>query len=93
MLHGLPTIDQNVRVKIAANIPHTTIMTMSNEYNIVSPNEVILVLIHIDMVLCHHGYVRLSCLPYYCDSDELGVHLTNQYILKRHPNFKEIETI
>lgn len=45
------------------------------------------------MVLCHHGYVRLSCLPYHCDSDELGIHLTNQYVQKRQAHFKDIETI
>lgn len=45
------------------------------------------------VVLCHHGYVRLSCLPYDCGSDELGVHLTNQYVQKRQAHFKETETI
>ena len=48
---------------------------------------------HPYLVLCHHGYVRLSCLPYHCDSDELGVHLTNQYVQKKQPHFKDIETI
>lgn len=48
---------------------------------------------HPYLVLCHHGYVRLSCLPYHCDSDELGVHLTNQYVQKKQAHFKDIETI
>jgi len=45
------------------------------------------------MVLCHHGYVRLSCLPYHFDSDILGVHLTNQYVQRKQPHYKDIETI
>lgn len=48
---------------------------------------------HPYLVFCHHGYVRLSCLPYQCDSDELGVHLTNQYVQKKQPHFKDTETI
>ncbi|XP_065890894.1 protein polyglycylase TTLL10-like isoform X2 [Dysidea avara] len=45
------------------------------------------------VVLWHQGYIRLSCLPYQCDSAELGVHLTNQYVQKRQPLYNDTETI
>ncbi len=39
----------------------------------------------------HHGYIRLSCLPYDTSSSDLTVHLTNQYVQKKHPTYNDIK--
>ena len=39
----------------------------------------------------HHGYIRLSCLSYDTDSSDLTVHLTNQYVQKKHPSYEDIK--
>jgi hypothetical protein len=37
------------------------------------------------------GYIRLSCLPYDTTSTDMTVHLTNQYIQKKHPLYSDIK--
>ena len=43
------------------------------------------------MAFYHHGYIRLSCLPYDTSSSDLIVHLTNQYVQKKHPSYNDIK--
>lgn len=37
------------------------------------------------------GYIRLSCLPYDPTSKDMTIHLTNQYIQKKHPSYTEVK--
>ena len=37
------------------------------------------------------GYIRLSCLPYDADSSDMTVHLTNQFVQKKHPSYQEVK--
>lgn len=37
------------------------------------------------------GYIRLSCLPYDTSSTNMIVHLTNQYVQKKHPTYSDIK--
>ena len=37
------------------------------------------------------GYVRRACLPYDLNSADMTVHLTNQYVQKKHPTYSEIK--
>ncbi|KAJ8321098.1 hypothetical protein KUTeg_002685 [Tegillarca granosa] len=41
------------------------------------------------LVLYQKGYVRLSCNKYIHDDNNLTTHLTNQFIQKKDPNYKE----
>ena len=41
------------------------------------------------LVLYHKGYVRLSMVKYENDTSNLIAHLTNQYIQKKDPNYKD----
>ncbi|XP_057303640.1 protein polyglycylase TTLL10-like [Hydractinia symbiolongicarpus] len=41
------------------------------------------------LVYYHHGYVRLSCVPYSNDTLDIHAHLTNQYVQKKHPSYSE----
>ncbi|KAL4221444.1 Tubulin tyrosine ligase-like [Mactra antiquata] len=43
------------------------------------------------LILYHKGYVRLSCLKYNSDDTNLGIHLTNQFVQKKDPNYKELK--
>ncbi|XP_023651633.1 protein polyglycylase TTLL10 [Paramormyrops kingsleyae] len=40
------------------------------------------------IVFFRHGYVRLTCDIYDPNSSNLSTHLTNQYIQKKHPQYK-----
>lgn len=37
------------------------------------------------------GYIRLSCLPYDAKSMDVTIHLTNQYIQKKHPLYTDVK--
>lgn len=37
------------------------------------------------------GYVRLSCIPYDRHSEDMTVHLTNQYVQKKHPTYEDVK--
>ncbi|XP_003385337.1 PREDICTED: protein polyglycylase TTLL10-like [Amphimedon queenslandica] len=37
------------------------------------------------------GYIRLSCLPYDDKSMDMTIHLTNQYIQKKHPLYTDVK--
>ncbi|XP_066910251.1 protein polyglycylase TTLL10-like isoform X2 [Clytia hemisphaerica] len=37
----------------------------------------------------HKGYVRLSCVPYTVDDLDIHAHLTNQFVQRKHPSYKE----
>lgn len=37
------------------------------------------------------GYVRRACLPYDKNSEDMTVHLTNQYVQKKHPTYSDIK--
>ena len=39
----------------------------------------------------HEGYIRLSCLQYDIASGDITVHLTNQYVQKKHPTYNDIK--
>lgn len=41
------------------------------------------------IVFYHHGYIRLTCVPYSTDSLDLHIHLTNQYVQKKHHLYAE----
>ena len=43
------------------------------------------------LVLMRDGYVRLCCEQYQPSSDDLHVHLTNQYQQKKHPAYTELK--
>ncbi|XP_029433938.1 inactive polyglycylase TTLL10 isoform X3 [Rhinatrema bivittatum] len=43
------------------------------------------------VVFFRHGYVRLTCNNYDPNSDDLTGHLTNQYMQKKHPQYKEMK--
>ncbi|XP_030041663.1 inactive polyglycylase TTLL10 isoform X2 [Microcaecilia unicolor] len=43
------------------------------------------------VVFFRHGYVRLTCNNYDPNSDDLTGHLTNQYMQKKHPQYKELK--
>lgn len=43
------------------------------------------------LVLYHKGYVRLCCNKYKEDSKELSTHLTNQFVQKKDPNYKDVK--
>jgi len=47
------------------------------------------------IVLYHQGYIRLACVPYTNDDLNLHIHLTNQFVQKKHPLYatKKEETI
>lgn len=40
-------------------------------------------------VFFHTGYLRLTVGQYDNNSDDMNTHLTNQYMQKKHPNYKE----
>ena len=37
------------------------------------------------------GYIRLSCLPYDVESHDMTIHLTNQFVQKKHPSYADIK--
>lgn len=37
------------------------------------------------------GYVRRACLPYDRNSEDMTVHLTNQYVQKKHPTYADVK--
>ena len=39
----------------------------------------------------HHGYIRLSCLSYDSCSPDMIVHLTNQFVQKKHPSYEDVK--
>ena len=39
----------------------------------------------------HSGYLRLSCVPFLMDNQDMHTHLTNQYIQKQHPSYNDIK--
>ncbi|XP_059170579.1 uncharacterized protein LOC131952088 isoform X3 [Physella acuta] len=41
------------------------------------------------LVLFHNGYVRLSCQKYNQDDTNLTTHLTNQFVQKKDPTYKD----
>ncbi|CAL1540043.1 unnamed protein product [Lymnaea stagnalis] len=41
------------------------------------------------LVLFHNGYVRLSCQKYSQDDTNLTTHLTNQFVQKKDPTYKD----
>nr|XP_033777080.1 inactive polyglycylase TTLL10 isoform X2 [Geotrypetes seraphini] len=43
------------------------------------------------VVFFRHGYVRLTCNIYDPNSNDLTGHLTNQYMQKKHPQYKELK--
>ncbi|XP_053323810.1 protein polyglycylase TTLL10-like [Spea bombifrons] len=43
------------------------------------------------VVFFRHGYVRLTCEQYDHQSTDLTSHLTNQYMQKKHPSYKELK--
>ncbi|XP_060575179.1 protein polyglycylase TTLL10-like isoform X2 [Ruditapes philippinarum] len=43
------------------------------------------------LILYHKGYVRLCCNKYEADNMDLGRHLTNQFVQKKDPNYKEMK--
>lgn len=43
------------------------------------------------LVYYHHGYVRLSCVPYSNDTLDIHAHLTNQYVQKKHPSYSQMK--
>ncbi|XP_054650066.1 protein polyglycylase TTLL10 [Dunckerocampus dactyliophorus] len=43
------------------------------------------------MVFFHHGYVRLTCDLYEPSSNNLSVHLTNQYMQKKNPLYSQVK--
>ncbi|XP_045161699.2 protein polyglycylase TTLL10-like isoform X1 [Mercenaria mercenaria] len=43
------------------------------------------------LILYHKGYVRLCCHKYEADNIDLGVHLTNQFVQKKDPNYKDLK--
>lgn len=42
------------------------------------------------VVLYADGYVRLSCASYNVSSQDLTVHLTNQFQQKQHPEYSDM---
>lgn len=43
------------------------------------------------LILFREGYARLCCQPYDDASDNLSVHLTNQYQQKKNPLYSEVK--
>ena len=43
------------------------------------------------LVFYHSGYIRLSCVPFVLDNDDMHTHLTNQFIQKQHPSYQEVK--
>ena len=43
------------------------------------------------VLLYHHGYLRLTCEAYEPGSSDLSVHLTNQYVQRKHSSYAEVK--
>ncbi|KAK3105402.1 hypothetical protein FSP39_024394 [Pinctada imbricata] len=43
------------------------------------------------LVLYHKGYIRLCCGKYKEDDTEMSTHLTNQFVQKKDPNYKDVK--
>lgn len=43
------------------------------------------------LVFYHSGYVRLSCVPFVLDNEDMHTHLTNQFIQKQHPSYQDVK--
>ncbi|XP_045161705.2 probable beta-tubulin polyglutamylase isoform X2 [Mercenaria mercenaria] len=43
------------------------------------------------LILFHQGYVRLCCHKYEADNSDLGIHLTNQFVQKKDPNYEKLK--
>ncbi|KAI6659306.1 hypothetical protein LOD99_14977 [Oopsacas minuta] len=43
------------------------------------------------LVFYHSGYIRLSCVPFVLENEDMHTHLTNQFIQKQHPSYQEVK--